>query len=147
MNVLIPFFTLSAGSLESHLMIILHDCAQHKQHISSPASMGFFSRLFLLLLFSSALSLSAFISLKSFSRLCVFLFCWTVYNELIYFFVLAKSVHLQPSIIYTVRLCVCLYSCLFSSSAACKWPVCVFMRMCCGVCWSVSHTVDSVCLC
>lgn len=146
MNVLIPFFTLSPGSLESHLMIILHNCTEHKQPISSLASMRFILRLFLLLVLGPALSLSAFISLKSFSRLCVFLFCWTVCNDLIYFFVLAKSVHLQPSIIYTVRLCVCLYLCLFSS-AACQWFMCVFMRVCGGVCWSGLHTVDSVCLC
>lgn len=146
MNVLIPFFTLSTGSLESHLMIIFHDRAEHKQHISSPASMRIFFRLFLLLFLSLARSLSAFILLKSFWTWCIFLFCWSVYNELIYFFVLAKSVHLQPSIICPVRLCVCLYSCLFSS-AACKWSMCVFMRVCCWVCWSVSHTVDSVCLC
>lgn len=143
MNVLIPFFsTLSTGSLESLLMITLYDCAEHKRHISSSASMRIFFCLFMLLFLSPAFSLCAFISLKSFSRLCLCLFCWTVCNDFIYFFVLSKSVHLQPSIIYTVRLCVCLYSCLFSSAA-----MCVFPRACCGVCWPVSHTVESVCLC
>lgn len=142
-------WNLSTGSLESHLMIILHHCTEHKQHISSPSlnENFFFPRMFLLLLLSPARSLSAFISLKSSSRLCVFLFCWTVYNELIYCFVLPKSAHLQPLLsILWGSVSACFHAC--SSQQPVNGP-CVYLCVCVclAVCWSDWHSVDSVCLC
>lgn len=140
-------WNLSTGSLESHLMIILHHCTEHKQHISSPASMKiFFFPACFCFYFSARLAPSLLLFLWKASQGCAyFFFCWTVYNELIYCFVLPKSVHLQPLLsILLGSVCACIHAC--SSEQPVNGP-CVYLCVRVVQCVGLIGTLLILCVC